>query len=116
MVRETDWRGLGFSQDLQLRVALHVGPVYPTTDPITGLPKVTGTHVSRAARLEPLTPPGEIYASEAFAALAALSNIQEFTCEYVKRLDWAKRYGTFPTYVLRRRPEPTVEICHHRTI
>ncbi|MFU8821305.1 MAG: hypothetical protein ACNA8G_07065 [Gammaproteobacteria bacterium] len=86
-----------------MRVALHAGPVHLTTDPITRLPKCCGTHVSRAARLEPKTPQGHVYASEAFAALAAMEGVTEFRCDYVKQLDWAKRYGTFPAYVVRRR-------------
>jgi adenylate cyclase len=89
-----------------MRLALHAGPVHLTTDPITGLPKCCGTHVSRAARLEPRTPPGQVYASEAFAALAGMEDIAEFRCDYVKQLDWAKRYGTFPAYLVRRRRSP----------
>jgi class 3 adenylate cyclase len=98
----TDWRALGFERPLTMRFALHAGPVHLTVDPITGMPKCCGTHVSRAARLEPKTPPGRVYASEAFAALAAMDDVREFRCHYVKELEWAKRYGTFPAYVVRR--------------
>jgi class 3 adenylate cyclase/tetratricopeptide (TPR) repeat protein len=101
----TDWIALGFGRPLALRLALHAGPVHMTTDPVTKLPKCCGTHVSRAARLEPKTPPGHVYASEAFAALAAMDGVTEFSCDYVKQLDWAKRYGTFPAYVVRRERE-----------
>ena len=107
-VDETDWRALGFARPLAMRLALHAGPVHMTTDPITGLAKCCGTHVSRAARLEPKTPPGQVYASEAFAALAAMEEAKGFRCDYVKQLDWAKRYGTFPAYVLRREAAPGV--------
>src|SRR5690606_29970079 len=55
-VAATDWLALGFSRPLTMRLALHAGPVHQTTDPITKLPKCCGTHVSRAARLEPKTP------------------------------------------------------------
>jgi class 3 adenylate cyclase/tetratricopeptide (TPR) repeat protein len=105
-IAATDWQGLGFARPLTMRLALHAGPVHLTTDPITGLPKCCGTHVSRAARLEPRTPPGQVYASEAFAALAGMEDITEFRCDYVKQLDWAKRYGTFPAYLVRRRRLP----------
>lgn len=98
----TDWRALGFTRPLTMRFALHAGPVRMTVDPVTSLPKCCGTHVSRAARLEPKTPPGQVYASEAFAALAAVEEVAEFRCDYVKELTWAKRYGTFPAYVVRR--------------
>lgn len=102
-VRQTKWQEqLGFSTNLRIRIALHSGPVHLGHDPITGLPKCTGTHVSRAARLEPKTPPNHVYASDAFAALAAEEHVTGFTCEFVKLLDWAKHYGTYPTYVVSR--------------
>lgn len=102
-VRRTRWRECGFSTDLAIRIALHAGPVHLGRDPITGLPECSGTHVSRAARLEPKTPPNQVYASDAFAALCAVEGITEFLCDYVKLLDWAKHYGTYPTYTVRRR-------------
>ena len=101
-VRDTNWRELGFSSDLKIRIALHAGPVHLGRDPITGLPKCSGAHVSRAARLEPKTPPNQVYASDAFASLAAARGITEFVCDHVKLLDWAKHYGTYPTYAVRR--------------
>ena len=102
-VRETKWQErFGFSTDLRIRIALHSGPVHLGQDPITGLPKCTGAHVSRAARLEPKTPPNHVYASDAFAALVAEQHVTGFSCEFVKLLDWAKHYGTYPTYVVNR--------------
>jgi class 3 adenylate cyclase len=91
------------TEDLNVRVALHAGPVFGYKDPIAGQFTYTGTHVSRAARLEPKTPAGEVYASQAFAALCVEHNVTEFTCEYVRQLEWAKQYGSFPAFVLRGR-------------
>ena len=102
LMATTDWAALGLPAGLALRIALHAGPVFRCTDPVTGQAACTGTHVSRAARLEPRTPPGAVYASEAFAALAAVEGVGAFTCDYVRQLSWAKHYGTFPTYVVRR--------------
>lgn len=102
LMQRTDWLAEGFSNPLAMRLALHAGPVHFTEDPITGLSKCCGTHVSRAARLEPKTPSGQVYASEAFAALVAMEGVDDFRCDYVKELEWAKRYGTFPAYVVRR--------------
>ena len=96
------WKALGLPERLNIRIALHAGPVFGCTDPVTGQPNYTGTHVSRAARLEPKTPEGEVYASEAFAALCAEQRVTEFSCQYVEQLAWAKKYGSFPTYVVRR--------------
>lgn len=96
-----DWTGKGLPKDLSLRIALHAGPVYSCIDPVTARPNFIGTHVSRAARIEPITPPGQVYASQAFAALAAAQHVREFTCEYVGQTPLAKGYGTFPTYHVR---------------
>jgi class 3 adenylate cyclase/tetratricopeptide (TPR) repeat protein len=103
LAQDTDWTQYGLPAELNLRVGLHAGPVYRCRDPITGATNFIGTHVSRGARIEPVTPPGQVYASQAFAALASVERIREFECEYVRRVEWAKRYGAFPTYVVRRR-------------
>lgn len=102
LVNGTDWQQEGFSFPLRLRTALHHGPMYPTIDPITERPGVSGAHIAQAARLEPKTPPGQVYATEAFAARAALENHAAFRCTFVRQLDFDKRYGTFPTYVISR--------------
>jgi class 3 adenylate cyclase len=102
MVNTTNWLDLGLPPSLNLRVGLHAGPVYACFDPILERPNYVGTHVSRAARIEPITPPGLVYASESFAALSAAEAVTSFHCEYVGQTAQAKEYGTFPTYVVRR--------------
>ena len=106
LVNRTDWAGKGLPPGLNLRVALHAGPVYACRDPVTGQINYIGSHVSRGARIEPITPPGHVYGSQAFAALAAAARVREYVCEYAGQTIWAKGYGTFPTYHVRRR-EPT---------
>jgi len=101
-VSGTDWEALGLPKDLNLRVSLHAGPVYRCKDPISGRTTYTGTHVSRAARFEPITPKGLAYASQSFAALAAALGVKSFACDYVGMLELAKNYGVFPTYRIRR--------------
>ncbi len=98
LIVTTKWAKKGLPADLNLRIALHAGPVYSGIDPVTVQPTFTGTHVSRAARIEPITPPGQVYASQAFAALAAAQCVEEFSCDYVGQTPLAKGYGTFPTY------------------
>ena len=97
----TNWHAKGLC-DLSLRISLHAGPVYSCMDPVTQRQSYMGAHVSRAARIEPITPPGQVYASQSFAALAAVERVREFTCDYVGRVMLAKNYGSFPTYVVRR--------------
>jgi class 3 adenylate cyclase len=57
----------------------------------------------RAARIEPITPPGQVYASQQFAALASTQRVQGFTCEYVGRIPLPKHAGVIPLYLVRAR-------------
>lgn len=102
-VNGTAWEELGLPRGLCLRVALHAGPLLRCEDPVTGQINYTGRHVSRAARIEPVAPPGEVYASREFAALGASQGAEEFDAEYVGRMGLAKGYGVFPTYHVRRK-------------
>jgi hypothetical protein len=95
------WADHGLPDSLAFRIALHAGPVFERRNPVTGRPAFIGTHVSRAARIEPVTPPGQVYASLSFAALAAAQRAKGFSCEYVGVVPLAKHYGSFPLYHLR---------------
>lgn len=101
LIAATNWEEKGLRPSLNLRIALHAGPVYEFDDPITGSRSYGGTHVSRAARMEPITPSGQVYASEAFAALAAAQGVNNFACDYIGQTPLAKGYGTLPTYHVR---------------
>jgi class 3 adenylate cyclase len=107
-VRAMDWASKGLPE-LRVRIGLHAGPVHSCIDPVTKHVNYIGTHVSRAARIEPITPSGQVYASQSFAALAAAQGIQEFRCDYVGQTSLAKHYGTFPTYVVLRRRVASAE-------
>jgi class 3 adenylate cyclase len=73
---------------------------------VTGRPNFLGSHVSRAARIEPVTPPGQVYASPAFAALARAHGTTGLACEYVGRASLPKAYGSLALYLVRRRDDP----------
>jgi class 3 adenylate cyclase len=101
---ETHWSRVGLPREIRVRVALHAGPVFECIDPLTHAASFEGAHVNYAARIEPVTPGGQVYASEAFAALAASwpKPCTEFVCEYVGRTSLAKRFGDYPLYHVRR--------------
>jgi class 3 adenylate cyclase len=99
----TDWSAWGLPREMTLRIGLHAGPAYACIDPVTGRLNYLGAHVSRAARIEPITPPGQVYASGEFAAVARAERVTDFHCEYVGRTPMPKSYGTLPMYVIRRR-------------
>ena len=100
---DTDGAGL---PPLALRIGAHLGPVYPITDPILAAPSFIGSHVSRTARIEPVTPPGSIYVTERFAAALLLAARDGFTCDYVGHMPAAKDYGRLRMYRLRPVADP----------
>jgi class 3 adenylate cyclase len=89
--------------DMAFRLSAHLGPVYPVHDPVQGVTSFLGSHISRTARIEPVTPPGTVYVTEAFAAALELQQVSEFACDYVGHLPTAKDYGRLRMYRLRRR-------------
>ncbi|HET6175207.1 MAG TPA: adenylate/guanylate cyclase domain-containing protein [Gaiellales bacterium] len=99
----TDMRTLGLEDQLVLRMGLHIGPVFPIEDPVLGVRVFAGSHVSRTARIEPVTPPGTVYVTEQFAAALELAQRRELGCDYVGHMPTAKDYGRLRMYRLRRR-------------
>lgn len=100
------WTALGLPADTAVRLGLHAGPVYPYLDRIIGRQNFFGSHVTRAARIEPVTTPGCAYVSEQFAALVAVECGAEFACDYVGVEQLAKEYSRCPLYRLRWREAP----------
>jgi class 3 adenylate cyclase len=102
---------------LNLRISLHAGPVFEAVDPIRGNPNFYGSHINRAARLEPVTVVGHVYATQQFVAVLtaeqsalrseAVSNggdfVEKFVAEYVGVLSLAKDFGKQTVYHLRRK-------------
>jgi len=97
-----DLANSGLPNHLALRIGGHLGPVYTGQDPIIKRPNFFGAHVSRAARIEPVTPEGCVYVTETFAAVLAIHNAAEFICDYVGMTEAAKHYGTMRMFLLRR--------------
>jgi class 3 adenylate cyclase len=52
------WKDLGFGETTPVRIGIHAGPVFGGVDPIIGKKSYFGSHVTRAARIEPVTIPG----------------------------------------------------------
>lgn len=94
-----DWVEAGLSETSQIRIALHAGPVFKGYDPIVARDNYFGSEVTKAARIEPVTPPGVVYASEAFVAMVSAAGSTRHRFEYLGNLDLAKQYG--PTRIYR---------------
>ncbi len=106
-VCETDWNAIGLPTDMNIRVALHAGPVFEGQDPLSGRLNYYGAHVNRVARIEATTRAGQIYVSEQFAALLEVEQktAPEYACDYVGVIELAKKFGRQAVYRLRRRSE-----------
>lgn len=102
MVTETDWQSLGLPKETNIRIGMHAGPVYGAFDPIIEQANYFGSHVNRAARIEPVTTPGAVFVSEQTACLLAISSSKRFACDYLGIVDLAKKYGQGALYRLRR--------------
>lgn len=108
--------GFGLKAQPRFRVALHAGPVYVGLHPLTGRSMVFGHHVNRAARIEAIAEPGEIFASQHFVALlraemdAKLHEAfqggdtyhPEYGMDYVGLMDLPKKFGREAIYRIRR--------------
>ena len=101
LVSNTDWQAKGLPKEINLRISLHAGPVYCYKEPLSKEQEYAGSHIVRAARIEPITPPGQVYASQQFAALASTQRVHGFTCEYVGRIPLPKHAGIIPLYLVR---------------
>lgn len=100
---EFDYRLLGLEgKGGRMRIGAHYGPAYRGIDHITGRVNFYGNEVSKAARIEPVTPTGAVFVTEPFAAILALEAPDRFVCRYVGRIQLAKGYGSYPMYRLTR--------------
>ncbi len=100
-----DMRAALESQDppIHPRFAIDFGPLLPVHDAVQGVEKFSGRSMTRAARIEPVTPPGRIFTTEAFACeVALLPRGTGLTCDYAGRIPTAKGFGSLPLYAVRR--------------
>ncbi|MFN0264827.1 tetratricopeptide repeat-containing protein [Tepidamorphus sp. 3E244] len=81
-----------------MRISLHYGPAFDGFDPVLKARTAFGHEVSRAARIEPITPPGLVYATRNFAAAAALHAPGRYGFGYVGELELPKTFGREALY------------------
>ncbi|MEY2880787.1 MAG: hypothetical protein RLZZ15_3167 [Verrucomicrobiota bacterium] len=101
-VTATPWGERGLPADLGVRLVLHAGPVFAFVDPVIRRPTCIGSHVSRATHIEPITPSGQIYASQEFAALCSAEDLSAVSFEFLGRLRTARLFEDAPLYRLDR--------------
>ncbi|HEX3996629.1 MAG TPA: tetratricopeptide repeat-containing protein [Acetobacteraceae bacterium] len=91
----------GLPDHLALRLSAHVGPLHRRYDRVIRRDKFCGMEVIRTARIEPVTPAGEIFVTEQFAATLACTAGDRYLCEYAGVLPMAKNFGECRMYSLR---------------
>lgn len=110
----------GLPAPINVRISLHAGPVFEAMDPFSERQNFYGGHINRAARLEPVTVIGHVYATQQFVALltAEMSSRREeadreghafvdpFSFHYVGVVSLAKNFGQTPVYQLMRGAAP----------
>ena len=101
-LHSVDLETAGLPADMGLRLGGHTAPLVSVYDPVLKAPMEMGRGLTRAARIEPRTPTGEVYVTAAFAALLRLEPDCGVTPEYVGHLSTAKNFETTPMYLLRR--------------
>ncbi len=105
LVRDTDWTRWRLPAELNIRIGLHAGPVYGAREPLQERWNFFGSHVNQAARIEPITSPGNVYASEPFAALLLADPRNRLECRYVGVIVLPKEFGSYPIYHIKRKNE-----------
>ncbi|MEM7522726.1 MAG: hypothetical protein AAF360_03010 [Pseudomonadota bacterium] len=74
---------------LQMRISLNAGPVLETADAIAGRLGNFGAEIVRAARIEPVTTPNQIYATDPFVSLLLAEENEAKTQAETEGENWA---------------------------
>lgn len=98
-----DWIGAGMNAVPQIRIGLHAGVVSKVEDPITGGFNYVGRNTSKAARIEPITFEGQVFVSQAYAAMLAVRKDHDMASEYIGLRELPKNFGTVKVYLLDRK-------------
>jgi class 3 adenylate cyclase len=100
-----DWPAHGLPEGTSIRIGMHTGPVFQAMDPLIERQNYFGSHVIRAARIEPVAAPGAVYVSAEMAFCLAAAGARHYTCDYLGPLPLAKGFGSGVLYRLRRSDE-----------
>lgn len=96
--RDGRWGRTGLPEELFMRVSLHSSPVRQLQNPLTLKPSHWGHNVSIAARIEPITPPNQVYGTASTAALIAAEGASHLAADFVGMVPLAKAFGTLELF------------------
>ncbi|MEO8673482.1 MAG: TRAFs-binding domain-containing protein [Tahibacter sp.] len=104
-VSQCDWPARGLPQGTSIRIGMHTGPVFHAQDRLIGRENYFGSHVIRAARIEPVVAPGAIFVSAELAFILSATGSRQFATDYLGTVPLAKGYASGPLYRLRSSAE-----------
>lgn len=98
----TRWADHGLPADLGIRTVVHAGPVFAFVDPVLKRPTCLGAHVMRGTRIVPMTPAGQVYVTQEFAALCGSEGVVGMSFEFLGHLPMTRLFEDAPLYQLNR--------------
>lgn len=96
------WGQHGLPADLGIRIVVHAGPVFAFVDPVLQRPTCLGAHVMRGTRIVPMTPAGQVYVTQEFAALCGSEGVTGMSFEFLGHLPMTRLFEDAPLYQLNR--------------
>lgn len=106
-----DQSSLVLDEPLLMRIGLHFGPVYKLYDHLAQSVTYSSNEVTKTARIEPVTPPGEIFGTEPFVAMLELEGEGWASFDYAGTIPSAKDYGAFRMFHIRPKYESPDLMC-----
>ncbi|TAE10473.1 MAG: hypothetical protein EAZ95_14680 [Bacteroidetes bacterium] len=94
-IKNHTWKQAGFPDNLNVRMALHVGEAIEHYNPNGTIRDVSGTAVIQAARLEPYTMVGEVFCSQTYADLLAQDKTHNLATINIGKYNLGKAHDTF---------------------
>ena len=108
--KNRNWLNDHLPSDLSSRIALHAGAVTFGFDPIRNIKGIIGAQVNLAARIEPVTIPGEVWCTDQFMGLVDTGSDPKLAFDDLGECPLAKKFGSVRLWRLRRAYEKTEKI------
>jgi class 3 adenylate cyclase len=100
-IASIDQSKLNLEAPLLMRIGLHFGPAYRLYDHLAQCFTYSSNDVTKTARIEPVTPPGEIFGTEPFVAMLEIEGGGWASSVYAGTIPSAKNYGAFRMFHIR---------------
>lgn len=99
-VRNRNWKGLGYQDDIAIRIGLHIQRVKVSHNPDDTVKNVIGEGVDTTARIEPVTEPDQVFCSALFYQHLMTDENPKIKGLPVGKRQLAKSFGEMDLYRL----------------